>query len=260
MKRCQACHQTKSLDEFKRNRKTPDGRTYVCKDCLRASRGPVIPNQTPEERRERILARLRERAVTDPHYKERQHAARRKTVYGLTAEQYDAILSIQDGACAICKQPPTATRGRGALHVDHCRDTETIRGLACFHCNTGLGHFNHDPALLCAAAEYLENPPVQIKRRTPQERDRAKCGTISGYMVHRRKGEPPCEACMAAKREYERQRRADEAVGRKRAKVAQCGTPSGYQRHRALGEQTCDLCKKAVAEYQAARRQKTSSQ
>jgi hypothetical protein len=39
------------------------------------------------------------------------------------------------------------------------------------------------------------------------------CGTSAGYSTHRRRGEPPCDACRAAKRDYDRQWRLDERVG-----------------------------------------------
>lgn len=42
------------------------------------------------------------------------------------------------------------------LHIDHCAVTNTFRGILCIKHNTGLGKFNHDPAMLRKAAEYLE--------------------------------------------------------------------------------------------------------
>lgn len=257
---CHACNQPKSLDEFKRNRKTPDGRTYICTECLRARRGPALP-LTPDERRQRQLTKIRERHADDPQYRERHDDSRRKSAHGLLPEQYRAILDLQDGVCAICKQPPSATKGRGDLHVEHCHDTEIIRGLACFHCNAGLGHFGHDPGLLRAAANYLENPPVNIARRPPRQRVRAECGTMGGYMRHRRAGEEICEACYRAKREYDRKMRAERADGRERKRRVEaiCGTPSGYAKHYRLGEKPCDECRKTMAEYNAQRRQNSSS-
>lgn len=73
--------------------------------------------------------------------------------YGLTSGEYDAMLTGQQGVCAICKRPPREER----LAVDHCHTTGKIRGLLCpgFSCNTGLGHFAHSPELLEAAAAYL---------------------------------------------------------------------------------------------------------
>jgi len=79
-----------------------------------------------------------------------------KNKYGLTFEDYEAMLERQSGGCAICGT--TEVRGFGdRLAVDHCHDTNTVRGILCGNCNRGIGNFNHDPALLLAAAGYLSS-------------------------------------------------------------------------------------------------------
>ena len=61
------------------------------------------------------------------------------------------MLAEQEGGCAICGEPPKTS----ALHVDHCHDTGRVRGLLCFRCNSALGNFREDPAILTAALDYL---------------------------------------------------------------------------------------------------------
>jgi hypothetical protein len=63
--------------------------------------------------------------------------------YGLSEDEWRAILERQGGVCAVCKQEPK----RGRLCIDHyhvkgwkkmppeCRKT-WVRGLLCFRCNT----------------------------------------------------------------------------------------------------------------------------
>jgi len=46
--------------------------------------------------------------------------------------------------------------GRQATKRDHPHGTDIFRGWLCQHCNWGLGHFLDSPALLRAAADYLE--------------------------------------------------------------------------------------------------------
>jgi hypothetical protein len=83
-----------------------------------------------------------------PHYM-------RQYLYGITAEQYAALLAEQDGKCAICRTDDWPSKDR-APHVDHDHVTGRVRGLLCGICNNGLGSFRDDPARLRAAAEYLE--------------------------------------------------------------------------------------------------------
>jgi hypothetical protein len=75
--------------------------------------------------------------------------ARIRGRYGLTAIEYCAMLLRQHGLCAVCEK-------FRPLHVDHCHITGKVRGLVCVPCNTGMGHFQHDPVLLRAAADHIE--------------------------------------------------------------------------------------------------------
>lgn len=80
---------------------------------------------------------------------------RRSTVaaYGITTEQYDEMLAAQEGVCAICKEPCPSGR---SLAVDHCHQTDVVRGLLCARCNSGIGQFLDSPERLRAAIKYLE--------------------------------------------------------------------------------------------------------
>lgn len=95
--------------------------------------------------REKINARQRHRAETDPDYRARRRAA----AYGLSLQEFKALLARQESACAICK-----TSGR-FLHVDHCHATGKVRGFLCNRCNIGLGYYDDDPDLMEAATAYL---------------------------------------------------------------------------------------------------------
>jgi len=76
--------------------------------------------------------------------------------YGITVDDYDRMLTEQNGGCAICKRPPTNKR----LAIDHCHTSGKVRGLLCGPCNVSLGAFNDDPRVLLEAAKYLiKNAP-----------------------------------------------------------------------------------------------------
>jgi hypothetical protein len=70
--------------------------------------------------------------MSHPEYRARQNLIKR---YGITLENYEAMLEAQDGGCYICGNPPNAKR----LHVDHCHETGAVRGLLCAGCNRTLG-------------------------------------------------------------------------------------------------------------------------
>lgn len=76
-----------------------------------------------------------------------------KSAYGITDEQYVAMLEAQHGKCAICKGHQVEGR---RMCVDHCHKTGQIRGLLCDYCNRGLGFFRDSPDRLREAARYAD--------------------------------------------------------------------------------------------------------
>lgn len=92
--------------------------------------------------------------------------------YGVDANRYQELLVEQGGCCAICRKPERHTAGRSGklkdLAVDHCHTAGVVRGLLCGSCNTAIGLFNDDPALLDAAKDYLASQtPAACVKPTP---------------------------------------------------------------------------------------------
>ncbi len=86
-------------------------------------------------------------------YKEKTLQYNRKSLYGITQEEYDQLLKQHRGRCAICK----GTNNGKTLHVDHDHRTGKVRGLLCTNCNHGIGKFGDDPQLMCTAIRYLKS-------------------------------------------------------------------------------------------------------
>jgi hypothetical protein len=87
------------------------------------------------------------------YYHAHKHASavqKVRRLYGISPAEYDALLTEQGGACAICRR-----RAKGRLCVDHCHVTGTVRGLLCSECNCALGYLKDDQASLVAALAYL---------------------------------------------------------------------------------------------------------
>jgi len=129
------------LHEFPRTRATASGHYTYCKPCHNA-RGKASKEKVGGSRT--------------------YHLKRR---YGITAAEADAMLTDQGGLCAICRAAP-------AVHVDHDHATDAVRQLLCFNCNGGLGQFKDDPAVLRAAAEYVERHRARQHRARPLARRR----------------------------------------------------------------------------------------
>lgn len=73
--------------------------------------------------------------------------------YGLSKEEYLALVALQNSSCKLCEK---FEEDHFKLHVDHCHDKLKVRGLLCGKCNQGIGLLNHNPNLLRQAALYCE--------------------------------------------------------------------------------------------------------
>lgn len=72
-----------------------------------------------------------------------------RTRYGITQSQYNEIVEKQESKCAICSK-------ERKLYVDHCHETNKIRGLLCHQCNTSLGLLQDNTEILQSAIDYLK--------------------------------------------------------------------------------------------------------
>ena len=85
--------------------------------------------------------------------KECDHFTNVLRLYGLSKDEYINLLHIQGGKCAICEQE---CKSRQRLAVDHCHDTNKVRGLLCNRCNRALGLLLDDVELVSSALSYLK--------------------------------------------------------------------------------------------------------
>jgi hypothetical protein len=87
--------------------------------------------------------------------KKKRNRKQQISLYGLTVEQYDAMLIEQNYVCAICNKSEKSST-KGVLFIDHDHKTGKVRGLLCDTCNRGLGYFYDNKSLLRNAVEYLK--------------------------------------------------------------------------------------------------------
>lgn len=129
MKKCSKCKIKKPYDGFGRNKSMRDGYATYCKDCM------ADYAKSDKRRASKAKWKLKDR-------------------YGITPEEYDAMLVKQEYRCSICGIHNDDLHH--SLCVDHDHTTEAVRGLLCKPCNLALGNMRDNPKLLHKAAEYLE--------------------------------------------------------------------------------------------------------
>lgn len=117
------CKTRKPLTDFNKSPNHKLGRATICKECF---------------------------STYQAEYREKRYAWDISHRYNISAEQYQNLLTTQNGCCAICKDKP-----QRRLSVDHCHTTDTVRALLCHSCNVVLGLVKESPERLEACAQYL---------------------------------------------------------------------------------------------------------
>lgn len=143
LKCCFTCKEEKDISFFKKH---TSGNTYEssCKKCR---------NRAQELRvKDKPKHKIRKRRIS--------YISKLKSKYGINIEIYKTMLDNQQHKCMICNNFETQKDNLGniqRLSVDHCHDTNKVRGLLCSNCNSGLGMFKDNSTLLFKAIEYLKN-------------------------------------------------------------------------------------------------------
>lgn len=121
----------------------------ICRIC----KGRDILN----DRRSRLCPPCAEKNAFHKRRKEKERMRREAARPGLIDRYGDQ--------CMICDAIPHSR----AMNVDHNHKTGQIRGLLCYRCNYGLHWYRDNPALLRAAADYLDKfPPDASQAEEPE--------------------------------------------------------------------------------------------
>ena len=138
-KKCRTCGEYKPRSEFSKHAKASGGVQSDCKACA------VVLQRERHKRQPARTAQI-------------QRNSKLKAAHGITIKDYESMLLVQQGQCAVCGT--TDPGGRKGLcgpvfHVDHCHTNGNIRGLLCHSCNVGLGMFKDSVTNLANAIAYL---------------------------------------------------------------------------------------------------------
>lgn len=168
MKTCKKCGIEKNISDFYKDKSNKDGYAFYCKKCVSIYKRQWSDNnkkhkteynrkyyEDNKEYRSEYLKKYR----TTEKYKSgkekrflynREHALNAN--FKMTPQEYDEMLESQGNVCAICGGVNESGR---MLAVDHCHETNQVRGLLCTNCNTGIGMLKDNIDLLQNAITYL---------------------------------------------------------------------------------------------------------
>jgi hypothetical protein len=150
MKICTKCGETKSKSLFPKAVANRGGLRPECKTCFNRYQRAVYAQHIEQQK-----ARSHRRFASHPH---ERRARTLQQKYGISPAYYAEMVQLQQGLCAVCRQPEQAKSQRGRtmqLAVDHDHTTGAVRGLLCNSCNRGIGLFGDDKTRILIAADYL---------------------------------------------------------------------------------------------------------
>jgi hypothetical protein len=78
----------------------------------------------------------------------------------ISAEDYNVLLVKHNNLCGICNKPETRIGRTGEvcrLALDHCHNSNKVRGLLCAKCNLMIGYAEDKIETLKSAIAYLEH-------------------------------------------------------------------------------------------------------
>ena len=157
-KQCKKCNIIKPVTEYYFYKDRQDYGS-ACKECRKkdvreyAKINKEKISENKKRYREENIEIIKQRDKKRYHkHKDKAREWWLRRNYGITQEQFDKMVSDQNGKCAICFSKPANNK---TLVVDHCHTTEKVRSLLCNNCNTGLGLFKEDVSRLSSAIKYL---------------------------------------------------------------------------------------------------------
>ena len=156
---CQPCmkayDQQRRADPKRRQRKKIQAQEYHQRTYWNDD--PEI-RETYLERRREVARKQHAKNANNLEWKKRKAAAalrsHYKIRYGMTLEDVENLLEAQCG-CAICGINDNWPGPLKSPVVDHCHETNQVRGMLCHTCNVALGLFKENSLLLQKAIEYL---------------------------------------------------------------------------------------------------------
>lgn len=123
LRKCNQCEKVKDLKDFGlKNKEREVYRTY-CREC--------------------------DKEYNQKHQDNYRNTTRKLKIYNLSQDELDILMEKEK--CEICNE---RVEGKNK-HIDHCHESQFVRGILCHRCNLGLGYFKDNELRLFSAIAYL---------------------------------------------------------------------------------------------------------
>lgn len=157
-KRCSKCGKP---GKFAADLRARDRLQSQCLKCQRSADNARYARDPRKREARKLRQRVYWKSLTVEQQRKHSRKGYLKYFYGISPEQFAALLQAQGGVCAICSLPPKGKR-TSTLQVDHDHETGHLRGLLCNECNTALGRLGDDVAGLERAIRYLQEATAKV--------------------------------------------------------------------------------------------------
>jgi len=175
---CKGCGVEKPLSDYYWSAPNKYGKRYPQSYCK-----PCFNKQVKERKKDGRYKEKSKQYRKENKEKIRLQNYRNKIerVYGITFEQYQQMVESQGNKCYICGVRAEETP-KGVLSIDHCHQTDAVRGLLCDRCNTALGNFDDSIENLSKAIEYLRTKERWIISEGDPKKRYLRIGEISSML------------------------------------------------------------------------------
>lgn len=173
---CFKCKKSKNPSSFYIDITRKTGLSNFCKDCSKKDRkeygkrkskefqeGAIRPETKvcPQCKRKLSSSQFNLSRISYDGLSSRCSECASLEKLGLTLQQYNKLLEMQNGKCAVCQI--AESNGHGRFHVDHDHSCCPGRmkcgncalGLVCSKCNLAMGSFKDSSDLIKKASNYL---------------------------------------------------------------------------------------------------------
>jgi hypothetical protein len=144
IKTCATCSLCKSSSEFNKYSAMKDGLHWECRSCVGLRRKSYY-----EKNRQREIDRSVAWKISN---KEKAKDASLKRKFGITIQDYNAMIRSQNGKCAICDKDHSVS----CLVVDHDHNSGRVRKLLCHQCNLALGNLKENVLFAERMLDYIK--------------------------------------------------------------------------------------------------------